>query len=220
MAGHLHPDIANCDIKSPRLHDRIGSSILSVRIVTNNPSMRPDKMEETLIVPDEAIASRIYWIRGMKVMLDQDLAELYQVATKRLNEQVKRNMERFPEDFMFVLDEQEWDSLRSQFATSKKGRGGRRYPPMAFTEHGVLMLSSVLNSQRAIAVNIRIMRVFVRMNRILMNDRELLLRLERMEDRQDAGEEALADLFETVRQLMERPSGDRKRLGYRGGDAL
>lgn len=177
-------------------------------------------MEETLIVPDEAIASRIYWICGVKVMLDQDLAELYQVATKRLNEQVKRNMERFPEDFMFVLDEQEWDSLRSQSATSKKGRGGRRYPPMAFTEHGVLMLSSVLNSQRAIAVNIRIMRVFVRMNRILMNDRELLLRLERMEDRQDAGEEALADLFETVRQLMEKPAGDRKRLGYRGGDAL
>lgn len=177
-------------------------------------------MKETSIVPEEAIASRIYWIRGVKVMLDEDLAELYQLLTKRLNEQVRRNMDRFPEDFMFVLDEQEWDALRSQFATSKRGRGGRRYPPMAFTEHGVLMLSSVLNSKRAIAVNIRIMRVFVRMSRILMNDRELLLRLERMEGRQNASEEALSGLFEAVKQLMNKPAGDRKRIGYKGGDAV
>jgi hypothetical protein len=177
-------------------------------------------MEETLLVPDEAIAAQIHWIRGEKVMLDEDLAALYQVPTKRLNEQVRRNMDRFPEDFMFVLDEREWDPLRSQFATSKKGRGGRRYPPMAFTEHGVLMLSSVLNSERAIAVNIRIMRIFVRMNRILMNDRELLLRLERMEDRQDTSDEALARLFEAVRQLMEKPAWDRKRLGFKGGDEV
>lgn len=177
-------------------------------------------MEGTLTIPDEAIASQIHWIRGEKVMLDEDLAALYQVPTKRLNEQVRRNMDRFPEDFMFVLDEKEWDSLRSQFATSKKGRGGRRYPPMAFAEHGVLMLSSVLSSERAIAVNIRIMRVFVRMNRILLNDRELLLRLERMEHRQDASDEALASLFEAVKQMMEKPASDRKRLGFRGGDPV
>ncbi|MDX9752230.1 MAG: ORF6N domain-containing protein, partial [Flavobacteriales bacterium] len=203
----------------PSLHQCIGSSILFVRLMTDIPS-GGHAMEETLLVPDEAIAAQIHWIRGEKVMLDEDLAALYQVPTKRLNEQVRRNMDRFPEDFMFVLDEREWDPLRSQFATSKKGRGGRRYPPMAFTEHGVLMLSSVLNSERAIAVNIRIMRIFVRMNRILMNDRELLLRLERMEDRQDTSDEALARLFEAVRQLMEKPAWDRKRLGFKGGDEV
>lgn len=174
-------------------------------------------MEETLLVPDEAIATQIHWIRGEKVMLAFDLAKLYGVPTKRLNEQVKRNMDRFPPDFMFQLNEDEWSDLRSQFATSRSW-GGRRVPPYVFTEHGVLMLSSVLNSDRAIAVNIRIMRVFVRMNRILMQDRELMRGLERMEGRQEAHEEALQELFEAVRQLMEKPIMDRKRLGFRGGD--
>ncbi|MCO6482751.1 MAG: ORF6N domain-containing protein [Flavobacteriales bacterium] len=100
-------------------------------------------MEETLVVPDEAIASRIYWIRGMKVMLDEDLAELYQVATKVLNQQVRRNIDRFPEDFAFQLTRDEWANLKSQFVTSSSW-GGRRKLPMAFSEHGVLMLSSVL----------------------------------------------------------------------------
>jgi hypothetical protein len=174
-------------------------------------------MENELELPDEVIATRIHWVRGQKVMVDEDLAKLYDVPTKRLNEQVKRNPDRFPEDFMFVLDQVEWQALRSQTATSK-GRGGRRYPPMVFTEHGVLMLSSILTSERAVAVNIRIMRVFVRMNRILQNDLELLIRLERMEGRQQDVDEALGQLFEAVKQLMEKPAGDRKRLGYRGGD--
>lgn len=177
-------------------------------------------MKDTLLVPDEAIATRIHWIRGEKVMLDSDLAELYGVVTKVLNQQVKRNVDRFPEDFAFQLSDVEWDSLRSQIVTSKQGRGGRRTLPYAFTEHGVLMLSSVLNSERAIAVNIRIMRVFVRMNRILLNDKELLLRLERMEHRQDASDEALASLFEVVKQMMEKPAGERRRLGYKGGDPV
>lgn len=107
-------------------------------------------MTKTLSIPDEVVISKIYLIRNHKVMLDIDLAELYQVETKRLNEQVKRNTDRFPEDFMFQLTEAEWESLRSQIATSKKGRGGRRYAPLAFTENGVLMLSSVLSSERAI----------------------------------------------------------------------
>lgn len=176
-------------------------------------------MENEAILPDEAIAARIHWIRGNKVMLAHDLAKLYGVPTKRLNEQVKRNPDRFPEDFMFVLVEDEWNSLRSQFATSN-GRGGRRYPPMVFTEHGVLMLSSVLNSEQAIAVNIRIMRVFVRMSRLLQNDLELQIRMDRIEGRQDQNEAELHELFDAVKSLMERPSGDRKRFGYRGGDAL
>ena len=99
-------------------------------------------------MPDEVVMNKIYLIRNHKVMLDIDLAELYHVETKRLNEQVKRNAGRFPDDFMFQLTDEEWESLRSQFATSKKGRGGRRYAPLAFTEHGVLMLSRVLNRER------------------------------------------------------------------------
>lgn len=168
---------------------------------------------------DEAIASRIHWVRGEKVMLDSDIAKLYGLKTKELNLRVKRNSSRFPEDFMFQLHGEEWEALRFQFETSK-GRGGRRFPPYAFTEHGVLMLSSVLNSERAIAVNIKIMRVFVRMSRILMNDRELLQRLERMEGRQEAHEGALEQLFEAVKQLMEKPAEERIRLGFRGGDSV
>jgi hypothetical protein len=176
-------------------------------------------MEELEVLTDEAIATRIQWVRGLKVMLDADLARLYGVPTKRLNEQVKRNPERFPLDFMFMLDEQEWGALRSRIATSK-GRGGRRYAPMAFTEHGVLMLSSVLNSDRAVAVNLRIVRVFVRMSRLLQNDLELQLRMERMEGRQGRMEEDLGSLFEAVKQLMGEPPTERRRLGYRGGDPI
>ena len=169
--------------------------------------------------PEEAIAARIHWIRGQKVMLAHDLALLYDVPTKRLNEQVKRNIDRFPADFMFLLDGNEWDILRSRSATSRSW-GGRRTPPFAFTEHGVLMLSSVLNSEHAIAVNIRIMRVFVRLNRILQNDLELQLRVERMEGRQERTDDALGELFEAVKQLMEASSGDRLRIGYKGGDPI
>ena len=169
------------------------------------------------MLPDAAIAAQICGIRGEKVMLAHDLAKLYGVPTFRLNETVKRNLPRFPDDFMFQLSEEEWANLTSQFAMSSSW-GGRRRPPYAFTEHGVLMLSSVLNSDRAIAVKIRIMRVFVRMDRILMNDRDLRLRLERMDDRQGQHEEALHELFEAVKELIERPAMDRKRLGYKGGD--
>lgn len=174
---------------------------------------------EAEVLPDEAIAAQIHWIRGQKVMLAYDLAALYGVPTYRLNEAVKRNMTRFPEDFMFQLNEEEWSNLTSQFAISRSW-GGRRHPPYAFTEHGVLMLSSVLNSGRAIAVNIRIMRVFVRLNRLLQNDLELQLRVERMEGRQERTEAAVGELFEAVKQLLDRPTGDRLRIGYRGGDPL
>ena len=174
---------------------------------------------EAEVVGEEAIAARIHWIRGQKVMLAHDLAMLYGVATKRLNEQVKRNMTRFPEDFMFQLNELEWSNMRSQFATSSSW-GGSRVPPFAFTEHGVLMLSSVLNSERAIEVNIRIMRVFVRLTRLLQNDLELQLRVERMEGRQERTEGVVGVLFEAVKQLLDRPTGDRLRIGYRGGDPL
>jgi hypothetical protein len=180
---------------------------------------RRSPMEALTTIPDEAIASRIYFIRGEKVMLDEDLAQLYEVPTKQLNQQVKRNPERFPQDFMFQLEENEWTSLRSQFVTSK-GKGGRRTLPYAFTEHGVLMLSSVLNSERAIAVNIRIMRIFVRMNRLFMNDMELQMRLDQIEGRQDQTDAVVGQLFETVKKMMEKPSSARQRIGYKGGDPI
>ena len=118
------------------------------------------------IVPIERITNKIYLMRGMKVMLDRDLAELYDVETRTLVQAIKRNKQRFPPDFMFQLSKDEFDSLRSQIVISK-GRGGRRYPPYAFTEQGVAMLSSVLNSDRAIQVNIQIMRAFTKLREML-----------------------------------------------------
>src|SRR5215208_5210566 len=129
--------------------------------------------ECNLSVSVQLIERRIYLIRGQKVMMDFDLAELYGVPTKRLNEQASRNKKRFPEDFMFQLTKEEAEALRSQSATSKTGRGGRRYLPYAFTEQGVAMLSSVLNSEQAIEVNIAIMRAFVRLRQLLETNEEL-----------------------------------------------
>lgn len=131
------------------------------------------------IVPVQVIERKIYLIRGLKVMLDSDLAALYQVPTKRLNEAVRRNIERFPDDFMFQLTVEELDMvLRSQIATSNVGRGGRRYPPHAFTEHGVAMLSSVLSSKCAVALNILIIRAFVRLRDYLATHQDLARKLE------------------------------------------
>src|SRR5882762_8574231 len=145
------------------------------------------KANKSMVVTDEMIVTKIYFIRGQKVMLDEDLAELYQVATKRLNEQVKRNIYRFPEDFMFQLTEEEFENLKSQNATSSWG--GRRKLPSAFTEHGVLMLSSVLSSERAIAVNIQIMRIYTKMRELLMTNQEILLKLEQLERKVDGHDE-------------------------------
>ena len=128
---------------------------------------------EALTIPDDALVSKIHEVRGQKVMLDSDLAELYGVKTFRLNEQVKRNLGRFPEDFTFQLTDEEWKSLTSQIAISKTGRGGRRTLPYVFSEHGVLMLSSVLNSEQAIQVNIQIMRVFTKMRHMFVKNADI-----------------------------------------------
>lgn len=154
------------------------------------------------VIPDEVVMSKILVIRGQKVMLDIDLAELYQVETGRLNEQVRRNLSRFPSDFMFQLTIQEWKSLRSHFAISNKGRGGRRYAPLAFTEHGVLMLSSVLNSERAIQVNIQIMRTYSKLRQIAMNNKCILLKLEQMERRVTKHDKSLRMVFAYLRELL------------------
>jgi hypothetical protein len=137
------------------------------------------KASNALMIPDELVINKIYLIRGQKVMLDADLAELYQVETKRLNEQVRRNIERFPVDFMFKLTQKEFENLKSQFATSSWG--GRRKLPLAFTEQGVSMLSGVLNSDTAIRVHIQIIRVFAKMKELLLTHKDILLQLEKIE---------------------------------------
>ncbi len=167
------------------------------------------------LIPVERIEQSIFLIRGQKVMLDSDLAELYGVTTKRLNERVKRNFSRFPEDFMFQLTESETQLLRSQIATSKKGRGGRRYPPYAFTEQGVAMLSSVLGSERAVQVNIEIMRAFIRLRRILSSHVELARKLDTLEKKYDA---QFKVVFDAIRQLMAPPAPKRRPIGFRLGD--
>jgi len=176
--------------------------------------------EMTLV---EQVERQIYLIRGHKVMLDSDLAELYGVETKTLNRAVKRNIERFPEDFMFQVTAEEAESLRyqfgtsnlkSQFVTSNKGRGGRRYLPYAFTEQGVAMLSGVLNSKRAIQVNIAIMRAFVKLRQMLASDKELAQKLAELERKLEGHDVQIRSLFEAIRQLMAPPQPPRRRIGF------
>lgn len=159
------------------------------------------------------VESRIFLIRGEKVMLDVDLADLYEVETRALVQAVKRNITRFPGDFMFQLTQEEFDGLRSQFVTSKPGgRGGRRYLPYAFTEQGVAMLSSVLRSERAILVNIEIMRAFVRLRQMLASNAELARKLEALETKYDA---QFKVVFDAIRELMTPPEPKKKRpIGF------
>ncbi|SRR5258706_5441312 len=172
-------------------------------------------MTEDFLVADDIVVSKIYWVRGHKVMLDDDLADLYQIETKRLNEQVKRNTDRFPEDFMFQLSYTEWESLKSQFATSKEGRGGRRYLPLAFTEHGVLMLSSVLNSKRAIRVNIQIMRIYNRLKAMLIDHKDILLKLEKLENKVNKHDEDFKVVFSYLKELLNPPKEPMRKIGFK-----
>ena len=168
--------------------------------------------KEVSIVPAERVERCILLIRGQKVMLSSDLAALYEVETKALNRAVKRNIDRFPEDFMFQLTSEEAQALRCQFGTSKDGRGGRRYAPYAFTEQGVAMLSSVLKSRRAVMVNIEIMRAFVRLRRMLTSHKELARRLDELERKYDAQFRAV---FDAIRQLMVPPKPEKQPIGFR-----
>ena len=159
----------------------------------------------------ESIEGSILLIRGHKVLIYVHLAALYGVTTKRLNEQVRRNRARFPEDFMFQLTAEEVASLRSQIATSNKGRGGRRYAPYAFTEQGVAMLSTVLNSERAILVNIEIMRTFVRLRQMLASNTQLARKLADLEKKYDA---QFKVVFDAIRQLMTLPQPKNRKIGF------
>lgn len=169
-------------------------------------------MEQNGIVPAERIADKIHVIRGRKVMLDRDLAELYGVPTKALKQAVKRNIARFPSDFMFELSQDEHRNLRSQIVTLKTGRGGMGWAPFAFTEQGVAMLSSVLNSDRAILVNIQIIRTFTRLRELLAENGHLRLKLEAMEQRYDKQFKAV---FDAIRQLLTEPPSSSNEIGFK-----
>ena len=169
---------------------------------------------------EEAIISKIYLIRGQKVMIDRDLAELYGVETKQLKRQVKRNISRFPSDFMFELNDEEFQDWRSQFGTSNEAdKMGLRYAPYVFTEQGVAMLSSVLNSERAIKVNIQIMRIYSKMREMLMTNQEILLRLENLEGKIIKSDTDIQLIFKYLKQLLTPPEqSKRSRIGFKRRD--
>jgi hypothetical protein len=171
---------------------------------------------KTSLVPVARIERAILVLRDHKVLLDSDLAALYEVETRVLVQAVKRNLERFPEDFMFQLGPEEVESLRSQSVISKNpGRGGRRYAPYAFTEQGVAMLSSVLNSPRAISVNIEIMRAFVRLRALIASNKELAAKLDQLEKKLTTHDQAITEIMNAIRQLMSPPQPLKKRpIGF------
>ncbi len=171
-------------------------------------------MEKDLPIKSENVSLLIHFVRGEKVLLDFDLALLYGVEVKRLKEAVRRNMQRFPADFIFELNKAEMISLRSQFASLKRGQH-QKYAPFAFTELGVAMLSSVLNSEKAIKVNIEIMRAFVQLRKFLEANRELALKIEELERTVSGHDENIALIFETIRQMIEKKNEPREPVGYR-----
>lgn len=187
-------------------------------------------MSKQLIIAEEAVIDKIYLVRGKKIMLDADLAELYGVQTKVLKQSVKRNIERFPEDFMFELTPLEWNSLRSQIVTLKnQGESSRgkhsKYLPFAFTEQGVAMLSSVLGSPQAIAVNIQVIRIFTRMREMLITKKDVLTRLEQMENKLyeqgsslEKHDKEIELIFTYLKELVGPPAAPRKKVGYKNYD--
>jgi len=191
-------DITNCDIKYYYVIENF--------------------MKELQILPDETIINKIYIIREKKVMIDRDLAELYGVDTRVLNQAVKRNLKRFPDDFMFQLTDEEFRNLRSQIVTSNWG--GSRFKPMVFTEQGVSMISSVLNSERAISVNIQIIRVFTRMKAMIESHKEILHKLEMLEKKDIELDEKVSLIFEYLKELEQSKQEEtdfkqRKRIGFK-----
>jgi hypothetical protein len=171
------------------------------------------KTNKELRLADDSIIQKIYYIRGMKVMLDKDLAEMYGVETRILNQSIQRNLRRFPEDFMFQLSVEEYSNLKSQIVISSWG--GTRKLPFVFTEHGVAMLSGILNSERAIDVNIKIIRVFTKMREMLSTHKDILLKLEQMERQVTSNSEEIQTIFNVLRELINPPDEERTPIGYK-----
>ncbi|MCF8295524.1 MAG: ORF6N domain-containing protein [Bacteroidales bacterium] len=181
--------------------------------------MGKDQPTNAIAIPDEVLMNKIYFIRGHKIMLDSDLAELYEVETKRLKEQVRRNKERFPEDFMFELTSEEHQQLKVQLGQTGRGEHSK-YPPFAFTEHGVLMLSSVLNSDRAIKVNIQVMRIYIRIREMMMLHKDILQRLENIERKLNGQDNQIMVVFEYLKQFeqskqQELEQKNRPKIGFK-----
>jgi hypothetical protein len=175
-------------------------------------------MEDQSLLSEEIISNKIYFIRSQKVMLDTDLAILYDVETKRLNEQVKRNLSRFPEDFMFQLTENEYNSSRSQIATLKNGRGSNlKYLPYSFTEHGILMLSSILKSDKAIQTNIQIMRIFTKVRQMLLDTTEIKVDILQIQKKLENHDKNIELVFSYLDELTEKKENESERvkIGYK-----
>lgn len=175
--------------------------------------------EEIASLPDEVLMDKILLVRNIKVMLDRDLAELYGIETKRLKEQVRRNIDRFPKDFMFELSEKEHELLKRQFDNRNRGQHSK-YPPYAFTEHGVLMLSSVLNTERAVKVNIQIMRVYVRIREMIQTHKDLIIQMDQLEQKVGKQDEKISIVFEYLTKFIELEKKPRKEVGYKRKDEL
>ena len=186
-------EVANCDLKK-------------------GTKKRMGRKSTQLSIPE--IENKIYLIRNDKVMLDSDLAELYGVTTKRLNQQVGRNLHRFPKDFMFRLTKKEYRNLRLQFATSSSDHGGRRTPPHVFTEHGAIMLASVLNSERAIETSILVVRAFVRFREMISERKEIAKKITELEKRLAGHDNDIQAIVATIRQLMTTPSPRKRQIGF------
>ena len=168
------------------------------------------------IVPTEIIERKIYLVRGTKVMFDSDLAKLYEIETKFFNRAVKRNKDRFPVDFMFQLTEKESQNLRFQIGTSSSGYGGRRYFPYVFTEHGVAMLSSVLNSKRAVQINIAIVKAFIKLRELLATHKDLILEIDKIKKEQKGQNKKIQSIISIINQMLNPPVNENKEpMGFR-----
>lgn len=171
------------------------------------------KMSEKITIPDEVILNKIYVIRGQKVMKDRDLAELYDVETRRLKEQVRRNISRFPEEFMFELTKEELEEWRTQYASSNRDVMGIRIAPFVFTEHGILMLSSVLSSEKAVQMNIQIIKTFVQLRKIANNYEEIMAKIQQIESQTN---EQFSEIYQVLQNLLSKPEEKpRKEIGYK-----
>ncbi len=169
-------------------------------------------MKNKVSIPNEIILNKIYFIRGQKVMLDKDLAKIYNVENKQLKRQVRRNIDRFPTSFMFELTQNEIISLRNQFGTLKKGQHSK-YPPFAFTEHGILMLSSVLNSEKAIKMSVQIIETFVQLRKITTNYDEIIAKIEQLESQNN---EQFVEIYQVLQNLLSKPEEEpRTKIGYK-----
>jgi hypothetical protein len=169
-------------------------------------------------IPETRILRIIMVVRGDKVILDSDLAELYGVETRRLNEQVRRNIEKFPDDFMFQLTKEEYDNLKSQIATSSSGWGGRRKPPLVFTEHGALQAANVLNSAQANKMSVFIVRAFIQLREMALTNEKLARKVDQLEERVSDHDEVLIELVREIRKLIDspKPKGKKQTIGFIG----